>query len=281
MRSAIPPASEDTRSTSAATGSAGVLAGASEPVVLNWPGVPSSAAPPAGTALVVAAGLHGEESRIAAIEPWLSPEERERAGRFRVAGLRRRFLASRGVLREVLAACAGCRPAELRFLTGPDGKPRLGGLRPVHFNLSHSSDVMLLAVSAECALGVDVERLRPMKDALAIARRFFTPREAAWLESASAAAPDEAFFRLWTRKEAVLKACGQGIGSGLDTLELVDGSSELRRQLRHPEPRGAEWQIHELCPAAGYVGALAVSPSVNEIRCHAWLEAAGSSARTR
>ncbi len=242
-----------------------------EPLRSNWPVLRSGWTLMPGSVLVVASVLRLGESHLAAIEQWLSPEECERADRFRLPELRRRFVASRGVLRSVLAGCVGCHPAELRFHAGPNGKPALATSPGLHFNLTHSHELVMLAVSRQCELGVDVERVRVMKDARAIARRFFTPREAAWIEANSPADRDEGFFRLWTRKEAVLKACGLGIAHGLDKLEVLDEDGGWRNVVRHPESDERDWKLVELHPSTGFPGALAVSPTIEQIRCHQWV----------
>ena len=204
-------------------------------------------------------------------------EERQRARAFSRDELRLRFLASRGVLREVLARWIGTEPGALIFANGPQGKPSLAAHDGLHFNLAHSADLMVLAVGTCGELGVDVERFRPMSDALAIARRFFTAREAAWLEAHPAARRGMEFFRLWTRKEAVLKACGLGIGHGLDRLELINEDGSWRRRVRLAGSSATEWTVEELGPAEGHVSAVAIPLKRVRLWCHTWHPAARES----
>lgn len=160
----------------------------------------------------------------------LSEGEIERAARFQFERDRRRFLAARAGLRRVLAGYLGCDAREIRFEAGAMGKPRTPG---IEFNLSHSHELALVAVAGTTPVGVDVEYLRPQSDAVAIARRFFPPAEAA-----AVGADPGAFFRVWTRREAWLKAEGSGLAG-------------LGRE------KPAEWRVLDLAPAAGYIGAVA------------------------
>ncbi len=146
----------------------------------------------------------------------LAPDERERASRFRFERDRDRFVAARGRLRLLLGAYAGRPAATLRFEYGPQGKPalrgpsRTGGLR---FNLSHSGDVAVYALAIGRDVGVDVEQLRAVPEMDEIVERWFPDEER--LRYAAGAAGDRvrAFFELWTRREALLKARGEGLSA--------------------------------------------------------------------
>lgn len=237
---------------------------------LAWPDLPPDH-PRGGTEVtVVAASLHCTPAREREVASWLSPEEHERARAFSRPELRRRYVASRGVLREVLAPCAGVEPGALTFGAGPHGKPGLRGHDGLQFNLAHSADLLVLAVGTCGGLGVDVEAIRPMSDAVALARRFFTKREAAWLEAQPVTDREARFFRLWTRKEAVLKACGLGIAHGLDRLELIESAGTWKTQTVFPEASSSGWTLRELTPAPGYVGALAMPAGLAGVACHSW-----------
>lgn len=142
---------------------------------------------------------------------WLAPDELARAGRFHFERHKRRFLAARCALREALAEAAGRAPAALRFVEGPFGKPWLDGLPGLHFNLSHSEDEALLAIGRDGELGADIEVPRTMSDAQALARMNYTAEECAVLAALPPAERDAGFLRLWTRKEACLKAIGTGL----------------------------------------------------------------------
>lgn len=158
----------------------------------------------------------------------LAPVELARAERFLFERHKRRFLAARCGLRAALAEATGRAPAALRFVEGPFGKPRLDGEPDCQFNLSHSEDEALLAIGNDGELGVDIEVQRRMSDAPALARMNYTADECAALDAIPAAERDAGFLRLWTRKEACLKAIGTGLNvhpssfsAGLDCGETL------------------------------------------------------------
>jgi 4'-phosphopantetheinyl transferase len=178
--------------------------------------------------------------RLAAV---LSADERLRAGRLRFERDRRRFIACRALLRVVLGGYAGVPPSGLRFRYGSHGKPALvatGGEPAVRFSVAHSHELALYAITRRREVGVDLEHIRPIPEAGAIAQRCFPPRECAALRGGPAEGAHEAFLRGWTRREARLKADGAGLGGDADPREA---------------PR---WFTQELRPAPGYVGALVV-----------------------
>ena len=148
----------------------------------------------------------------AAVAPMLSPDERDRAGRFRFDQHAQRFIAARAALRYALAGLTSSAPEAIVFTYGEHGKPASGDL---HFNLSHAEHRALVAVTRIAPVGVDVEAIKPERASLDVARRFFAAVEIAELERLAGAAYADAFFQLWARKEAVLKAVGTGIGGGL------------------------------------------------------------------
>ena len=171
----------------------------------------------------------------------LSGAERARADRLAAhPRAQRRFAAARAGLRALLGGHLGVDPGSLVFGEGPQGKPELLG--GPHFSLSHSQDLALCALSPSRRLGVDVEALRPVAEAEAIARRWFTASEMEVYEGARAVRPDEAFFRVWTRKEAYLKALGTGL-AGLSA---------------HADPDHRRWEVRDLDPGARYLAALVV-----------------------
>ena len=142
---------------------------------------------------------------------WLSDAERTRAARFVHDMHRRRYVAAHTAVRQLLSNCTGHAPAALRFREGPYGKPALDGTGDCAFNLSHSDHLAVVAVAPGGDIGVDVELLRPMADAEALARHNFTASEQAEWHALPAAERDAAFLYGWTRKEACLKAIGCGL----------------------------------------------------------------------
>jgi 4'-phosphopantetheinyl transferase len=160
----------------------------------------------------------------------LSVEEVARSKQFIFAPDRQRFVVTRGVLRVLLGRYTSTNPASLSICTTANGKPFAAGDGMPQFSVSHSDDIALIAF-AHAQIGVDVERVREMPDLIGIARRFFLARELEQLLALPEESRRQAFFALWTRKEAYLKATGQGL-SALDSLG-VSFTSDLRVEALH------------------------------------------------
>lgn len=205
----------------------------------------------------------------------LSEDERERAGRFHFRRDRARFIGAHACLRQVLSRYLGEEPGRLRFRTNEHGKPLLAGeagSAGLEFNLSHSHEVALVAVAFHRRVGVDVERIRPELAGERIARRFFSPGETEALLSLPAPARAAAFFRCWTRKEAFLKARGEGLTLRLDQFDvsLLPGKPAALLATRPDGEEASNWTLHHLEPAPGYAGALAVEGQLSGVRCWRW-----------
>lgn len=205
---------------------------------------------------------------LARLQSLLGAEEAAKATTFRFEHLRRNYTFTHGVLRILIGRYIGEDPAQVKFCSGPNGKPYIDHSRSVQFNLSHSNDVALMAFAADCEIGVDIEKIRPMNDVLAIASRFFCPEETAELMSMPAGEQQAAFFRCWTRKEAYLKAAGDGMRTDLDS---------FRVSIRHREPvrflhingnsdAAAQWSLHNLDIYPDCAAALAYAGSVRAVR---------------
>jgi len=162
----------------------------------------------------------------------LSESEWERARRFVFKRDRNRFIAAHAALRETLSAECGIPASMLEFAVGPFGKPSLVDHFGLRFNLSHSQSLALIAVCDDAEVGADVELLRPMPDAEALAETYFTPTERRALAALAPEARDRAFLCCWTRKEACLKATGMGLS--VDTRSFEVGVS----------PEALEVKIH-------------------------------------
>lgn len=191
--------------------------------------------------------------RRAAWTAWLSPAERARAARLVVPKHGWRYVAAHAHLRWLLAQRLGCRPVEVAFERSAHGKPYLAG-RPLHFNLSDSSRLGLIGLCPTQELGVDIEVVRPDRDVLRLARRFFNPAETAWLESQPARERAYAFCRLWTCKEAWMKADGRGLALPLRHAEVSLAATGA--ELRTPGPPEHHWFVRELKLAPGYAAAV-------------------------
>jgi len=216
------------------------------------------------------------QGSLASVTESLSPDERKRADRFRFEVPRKRFVAGRGLLRAILGRYCGIPPERLRFIYGPNGKPELapgeaarrkGGA--LHFNLAHSEGVGVLAVTQTGPVGVDVEQVRRLLEFEALVSQFFSVREAAEFLRLEREQQPAAFFNLWTRKEALLKATGEGIGHSLNRVEVSFLPGEPARVLSLPaEPwAGGEWSLVDLSISPAYAGALAL-PVCNVLVSH-------------
>jgi 4'-phosphopantetheinyl transferase len=153
------------------------------------------------------------------LERLLSVQERERSRRLLLERDRRLSVLSWGLVRTTLGAIVGRDPASLEFARDQFGKPALPG--GPSFNLSHSGDRVLIALAEEGRVGVDVEVIRPLPDAEALAERSFSTDEAAALSALAAAERERAFFRIWTRKEAFIKAVGRGMSIPMSSFSVA------------------------------------------------------------
>jgi 4'-phosphopantetheinyl transferase len=236
-----------------------------------WPQPAEPAALAPGEIHVWRAGLtltSDEESRRIAS---LSPDERERAYRFVVARARTQFVAARSTLRAILGRYLGRAPQEVRFVLGPVGKPSLADVSPsLYFNLSHSHEVALVAVTPCGEIGVDVEHVRDMATRDAMAERFFHPSEVATLQALPPDLRAHGFFNAWTRKEAFLKATGKGITYGIDRVEvtLAPGDSPLVLGVDGDQTEAAAWSLGVFTPAPQYLGALAMRGRWERLRLY-------------
>ncbi|HOB52003.1 MAG TPA: 4'-phosphopantetheinyl transferase superfamily protein [Acidobacteriota bacterium] len=238
-----------------------------------WLTPPPAGLPVAGEIHVWRAGLDWAPDALAAAAASLSPDERERVARLRLPAHRDAFVAARIFLRRVLARCLDADAAALRFGTTAHGKPYLVELSaPLHFNLAHSGSVALLAVAVDATVGVDVERVRINLDLDGIARRFFRSEESAALDALPAAQRTEAFFAVWTRKEALLKALGKGIAGGVDRYGVtVDPGSPARVLAAAGGPgEAARWWVADLAAGPGYRAAVAAPATPGRVLTWAW-----------
>lgn len=232
-------------------------------------------APPARLALhahqvhVWRAALDRPPEETRALARLLAAEERERAASFRFARDRDRYVVGRATLRLILARYTGCDPAGLVFRLGPHGKPALErtagaeGTEAPHFNVAHADGLALYAVARGRRVGVDLERMRPIADAEQIAARFFAPRECAALAAMAPDARLRPFFACWTRKEAYVKATGDGLSRPLDgfAVTLAPGEPAALLDVADDPAEVERWRLAALAPARGYIGALAVEGS--------------------
>lgn len=206
------------------------------------------------------ATLSDFDSKLSHFHALLSGAERRRAERFRSSKDCDFYVLRRGILREILGRYLEQHPSEIGFSYGRFGKPEIKGDRvrgPLHFNVSHSGDLALYAVTPACPIGVDVEHLRPVLHFEEIASQFFSPREAEILMALPIDFRMDGFFACWTRKEAYLKATGEGIGEGLAKVEVTLPPGEEGFPLTGKSETRTEWQLRSFSAAPGYLAAVA------------------------
>lgn len=204
--------------------------------------------------------LDGEPSSEA--EELLDEQEARRADRFVRPSDRRRFVFAHAALRLILRSCLGVAAARVSYRLGPHGKPELTETAlPLTFNLSHSGDLALIAIARSVAVGVDLEQVRDLESIAGIVERQFSADEQAELRALPSGERLHAFFRGWTRKEAVVKMIGEGLGHALDRfeVELAPGSLSALRHLDGRPGATAEASLRDLLPPAGYAAAGAVA----------------------
>jgi len=197
----------------------------------------------------------------------LSADELARADRFRVERGRERYIVGRGVLRTLLNRYTGAPPHALVFAYNEFGKPELPGSE-VCFNLSHSHGIALAAVTRGRAVGVDIERIREEVIGERIAQRFFSPAEARTLAGLPPAQQARAFFDCWTRKEAWIKARGEGLSIALDSFEVTLGPGEPARLVAtRPDAQEADrWSLQALECEPEFAAAVAVAGEIGGVR---------------
>jgi 4'-phosphopantetheinyl transferase len=218
--------------------------------------------------------LDSAELSSEALPGILAPDEVERARRFHFDRDRIRFIACRTALRTILARYLQMSPIEIRFRYESKGKPEIADAQnsySLRFNLSHSSGLAVIAVSSGSAVGVDIERFDRKIDCLEIARRFFSMRERQALLAIPASGRQRAFFACWTRKEAFLKATGEGISFGLAefSVSVAPDVPPLIEEAQADPKAVLRWSLTNLRPGDGYVGTLAfeAAPCVVERWC--------------
>lgn len=219
---------------------------------------------------VWAVRLDPAPERVEQLGRSLAQDEWDRANRFRFEKHRRQYVVGRGALRTLLAAYTGTRPELVRFRYGPRGKPFLASpeSRDLQFNLSNSDELALAGFALGPEIGVDVEYLKRMADCEQISERFFSESERKVLRNIPFPAKEEAFFNCWTRKEAYLKAVGEGLAAPLDSFDVTLAPGEPPRMLtlEGDAERAARWFFQHFRPAPDYVGALAIEGGEWEVK---------------
>ena len=231
----------------------------------KWPEPPDSLSLGAGQVHVWRISLEQEDALLARFRRTLAPEELDRAGRFRFERLQRHYLAGRGFLRDVLARYLSVKPEDLRFSYNAYGKPSLADGESLQFNMSHSHEICLVAVTRDAAVGIDVEHIRADFASDEIARRFFSRVEVETFNSLVKEEQVAAFFRCWTRKEAYIKAIGKGLSQPLDGFDVTLAPADPAALLRPGDEDTATWSVSDIDVGPAYASALMVEGFISEI----------------
>ena len=207
----------------------------------------------------------------------LTADELERAERFRFAEDRQEFIVARGLLRTILSRYLDSIPEKLRFRYDNFGKPDLvseNGWPKLSFNLSHSGELVLYAIANGRKVGIDVEYIRADIEYDQIAAHFFSPKESSALQNLPTHIQPEAFFNCWTRKEAYIKARGEGLSLPLDQFDvsLVPGEPAALLRARGNPAEALRWSLINLKPKPSYAAAIAVEGKDLFISCWQWAD---------
>ncbi|MBV9155613.1 MAG: 4'-phosphopantetheinyl transferase superfamily protein [Acidobacteriaceae bacterium] len=208
---------------------------------------------------VLTVRMEASGDTTAKLESVLFEDEIARAARFGFGDLRRSFVIKRGMFRYLLGGYLGVAPQSIRFTYGSRGKPALASSGTIEFNTTHSGNLTIFAFTVGCQLGIDLQQIRPLPEMQAIAARFFCEEEMADLMSLPPSDREHAFFCCWTRKEAFVKATGDGLSAPLDAFRVTLRPPEPARVIRIAQEKNIaeSWMLHDLSPVAGYAGAIA------------------------
>lgn len=245
------------------------------------PSVPAWRVPPRALSLsenevhVWRASFHQLYALFESFEEVISVDEQAKARRYRFEDNRKEYITARGFLRFLLGAYAGQNPQDLKFLYNPFGKPSLYNTTnqvQVKFNLSHAHGFVVYAFSINRELGIDIERIRPEAAHDGVAERFFSPAEVEVLRSLPHYAQPQAFFNCWTRKEAYIKARGEGLTIPLNQFDvsMIPGEPAELLESRVSPGETEKWTLRALPMGTQYAAALAVEGRDWELKCWDW-----------
>lgn len=190
----------------------------------------------------------------------LNEAERARAVKFHHCSDKLRWVVGRACIKQVLASHLHVSPAQLRFSLATNGKPELSSQvasPDFRFSLSHSGDWAIVGLTTGAEIGVDIERVRDFDDMNAVAQRVFSGNELLSLETTTGREFLTAFFLAWTRKEALIKATGEGLGANLQSIEVDQNADAGPRVIRYDKRSTIDWQLVDIDVAPSYCAAIA------------------------
>jgi 4'-phosphopantetheinyl transferase len=240
---------------------------------LAWPKLTEAVDLDADTLDVWAVRL--DDARLSECAATLSADELRRADAYLIDAPRRRFVATRAALRQLLGSYIAVPAHNVTIEVEENGKPWLadcGSTMDIRFNVAHSADLALLAFTRDREVGIDVERLRAVERCEQLALRYYHPEEIDEVLSAAADSRDERFLRCWTGKEAVVKALGSGIASGLALFRVPTAPfpiTEVALPLEQSQSRSS-CTLFGLEPCEGYVAAVACLGDARRLRCYSF-----------
>ena len=218
--------------------------------------------------------LKQDQSTILQLSTLLAPDERRRADRYYRAVDRERFIVARGVLRKIISNYLPVTPGDLMFSYNQYGKPQISAEqndRNLNFNISHSHEMALYALTIGREVGIDIEYIREDFATLEIAEHFFAKAEVNALAALPAEQRVKAFFNCWSRKESYIKALGLGISFPLDrfSVSITSGAPELLR-VEDDDSEPERWRMYELSPGDGYAAAMIIEKPAVRLRQWNW-----------
>jgi len=244
---------------------------------LQWQHVNDSVRLAANQVHVWVASLNRSETERNNLYQHLAADEQDRAGRFHFDRDRFHYIVGRGILRLLIGRYLDINPAQIEFEYGEFGKPTITETYQMpagrfEFNLSHSHGMALYAFAIDREVGVDIESIRPLSDAHSIAGRFFSAREYERFTAVPSTLQPQAFFNCWTRKEAYIKAIGDGLTCPLDAFDvtLTPGRPAQLLRIRGSAAKAAKWKLQSLQPKTGYVGAVIASGKEWQLKQWRW-----------
>lgn len=203
-------------------------------------------------------GLGITDKEIGSIEKLLSHDEKTRANKFCFYRDKRRYIVSRSGLRLILGNYLNIDPCDIKFEYTQRGKPFLPSIdnkNSINFNLSHSNELVLYAITKNRLLGIDIEYIRPMLDLNELAKRYFIKDEYKTIYSVNAREKEKLFYKYWTCKEAYLKATGEGI-AGLENINFIVPYEN--KEFSFIDKSGKSWNCYILTPEDEYIGSVVV-----------------------
>lgn len=231
-------------------------------------GVPINERPAQDELYLIFSRLRAPGELIQDLWQLLSLDERERANRFRFEKHRSDFVVARGLLRIILGRCVGIEAANIQFDYGAHGKPTLSDHPRISFNLSHSEDLVVYAIGSGQQLGVDLESVRTLEDMSQVAQSYFCSAEHREFLGVPEALRARAFFNCWTRKEAFVKAVGQGLSYPLHRFQVTLQPGQPAEFVHIDGRPGSQtvWSLYDAMPSDTYAAALAVKSRISHVR---------------